>query len=418
MLDNNPILGRMSRETDTLSSPPAAADTAEPPLSKSKLKKLKRDQQWEENRAKRKAKRKEKVQEKKQRKRAARALANTDSAPQLQSIAKPKEREPGSVLQNKKVPEYLQLPVTLVLDCQFDDLMMDKERKSLASQITRCYSDNHKAAFQTHLVVSSFGGHLKDRFDGILAGNHRSWKNVRFLESDFVDAANQADEWMRQTGGGEIVAALVDKEESEHSPRDKDEKGEVVYLTSDSPNTVTKICPNSTYIIGGLVDKNRHKGICYKKAMERGIKTAKLPIGDYMQMTSRFVLATNHVAEIMLRWLECGDWGQAFLQVVPKRKGGTLRARRVEANDEEALGEVIKEAEGGEGEESEEDEGWSDGGYCEGPVQDHTSPTRTPIVIPGDDEGDSGENGLRRMDRNSCGEESESDDELGGVNIT
>ena len=51
-------------------------------------------------------------------------------------------------------------------------------------------------------------------------------------------------------------------------------------------------------------------------------------------MTSRFVLATNHVAEIMLRWLELGDWGKAFLQVVPKRKGGVLKPNKQDADDE------------------------------------------------------------------------------------
>ena len=77
--------------------------------------------------------------------------------------------------------------------------------------------------------------------------------------------------------------------------------------------------------MGGIVDRNRYKGICYKRAAENGIKTAKLPIGDYMQMNSRFVLTTNQVCEIMLRWLELRDWSEAFMQVMPKRKGGMLK---------------------------------------------------------------------------------------------
>ena len=103
------------------------------------------------------------------------------------------------------------------------------------------------------------------------------------------------------------------------------DEAELVYLTSESDNTLTELKPYSTYIIGGLVDKNREKGICYKRATNRGIKTAKLPIGEFMDMRSRKVLATNHVNEIMLRWLECGDWGEAFVKVIPKRKGGKLK---------------------------------------------------------------------------------------------
>jgi hypothetical protein len=32
------------------------------------------------------------------------------------------------------------------------------------------------------------------------------------------------------------------------------------------------------------VDRNRYKSICYNRAKEQGIATAKLPIGDYMQL--------------------------------------------------------------------------------------------------------------------------------------
>lgn len=317
-----------------------SVDEETPALSKNKLKKLKRDQEWEANRAKRKEKRREKRTEKKQRNRAARQ-ESAPIAPNNQTPASENEQEKKIAEPKKSTRQkYTQLPITLVLDCGFDDLMIEKERKSLGSQVTRSYSDNHKAPLQVHLAISSFGGHLKERFDDVLAGHYRSWKNVRFLEGDFVQAAEQAKEWMKGGCGGKLVGALAKEDDSAQASHEQDEAGEVVYLTSDSPNTLTGLRPYSTYIIGGLVDRNRHKGVCYKTAMDRGIRTAKLPIGDYMQMTSRFVLATNHVAEIMLRWLELGDWGKAFLQVVPKRKGGVLKPN-VEDPDDETDGETL-----------------------------------------------------------------------------
>lgn len=341
---------------DSSKEPSASGDVEIPPLSKNQLKKLKRDQQWEENRAKRKAKRKEKVQEKKLQKRAAREEAISSLAAEPKTSKRILGEDVDGPSNKRRRPLYTQLPIALVLDCGFDDLMTEKERKSLGSQITRCYSDNHKAPYQAHLAISSFGGHLKERFDGLLAGHYHSWKNVRFLGDDFVGAATQAKQWMTGDRGGQMAGIFADKAQLQETAEDQSERGEVIYLSSDSPNTLTELRPYSVYIIGGLVDRNRHKGVCYKKAMDRGVKTAKLPIGDYMQMTSRFVLATNHVAEIMLRWLELGDWGKAFLQVVPKRKGGVLKDGMKVADgseedqdadvegDEEADGEPVADA--------------------------------------------------------------------------
>lgn len=402
-------------------------------ISKNAWKKIQKKAEWEAGRDFRKVKRKEKIQAKKARNHIAKNDTRAKDISQLPATGTVKSRR----------PKHVKLPVTFLIDCGFDDLMMEKERISLGSQLTRSYSDNNRASFQAHLVVSSWGGQLKERFDTVLAKHHENWRGVVFTDKDFVEAAEMAKEAMKGKYGGEMagifsqfssseqpeisanidshpdpskhggertsetknvvsgisdslpsdnasasieassseadgaaqveqverddkqkstsqrletrLTASLEKHEApqpdvtlslttkdllptngQHSILDSRhglsqsgipslEEGEVVYLTSDSPYTLEELKPHSTYIIGGLVDKNRHKGICYRLACERGLKTAKLPIGEFMEMQSRFVLATNHVVEIMVRWLECGNWGKAFLDVIPKRKGGKLK---------------------------------------------------------------------------------------------
>lgn len=305
----------------------ASKEDDPPPLSKNKLKRLKRDQEWEASRDQRKALRKEKQQAKKLRKRTAREEASLQASA-TPSTMQGEDAEAGAERRRRHhQPPPIQVPVAIVIDCGFDDLMRDTEIMSLGAQITRSYSDNNRAPCKSHLIISSFGGRLKERFDTVLEGHHRSWKGVRFLDEDFIEAARQAERHMGFPGGGRVAGALLPQSSDEPAPvaSDASQAGEVVYLTSDSPHTLSTLSPNSTYIVGGIVDKNRHKGICYKRAMDREIKTAKLPVGDYLQMSTRAVLTTNHVVEIMLRWLECGDWGEAFMQVIPQRKGGRLR---------------------------------------------------------------------------------------------
>ena len=416
---------QMDRTSDAEGQP------AEPVLSKNQLKKLKRKAEWEAGREDRKLKRKEKSKEKKARKRSQREeeVEQREGTKDMgwlgDDIYKPKARMPP-----RKRPQ--RLPVAFVIDCGFNDLMVEKEHISLGSQITRAYSDNSKAPFQAHLYVSSWteDSELRKRFEGLLKAMYKNWKGMVFTENDFVAASELAKREMTAKYGGKMLGAFgkyaaakedgkdgtvehvqeltstngdqsvgkmnAAETESEaadvnitadaaHQPQisgtsdsgklpltDLQEAGEVIYLTSDSPYTLTELKPYHTYIIGGLVDKNRHKGICYKTALDQNaalassadgsstskstadlngtatgggrvkeIKTAKLPIGEYMTMTARHVLATNHVVEIMLRWLETGDWGQAFLSVMPKRKGGMLRNVKAEDEEEEEGGTEV-----------------------------------------------------------------------------
>ncbi|PSS09038.1 hypothetical protein M430DRAFT_70503, partial [Amorphotheca resinae ATCC 22711] len=330
--ESEELNGLPEREDGENGTPQADAqgETAEKPaLSKSQLKKIRKREQWEAGKEYRKIKRREKHKEKQARKAAQRAAAE-------EKIANG-EAEASEVLpttEKKPRPRRpIQVPVSLIMDCDFDELMTEKELISLGAQLTRCYSDNKTTPYRSHMAITSWNGKLRTRFETVLTNNHLSWKGMRFFEEDFIAAAKELDGIMRGPEGGKLAGALSEEEPttaentSLESTQPKQEPS-IVYLTSDSPHTLERLSPNTSYIIGGIVDKNRHKGICYKRACERGIATAKLPIGEYMTMQSRSVLAVNHVVEIMLKWLETGDWGEAFLSVIPKRKEAKLKVKK------------------------------------------------------------------------------------------
>jgi tRNA (guanine9-N1)-methyltransferase len=331
-------------------------DNAGKPLSKNQLKKLRRKQQWEEFKEDRRAKRKDKRHERQARKRAEKEakIAEAEAA----------GIDPATVLQQKEPWKYRPVPVSFIIDCDFEQYMREQELVSLSSQIVRSYAMNRKAKYQASLHLSSWKGKLKERFETVLKNAHHNWKNVGFYEGDFREAAKQAQEQMTGPQGGEVIDLIkpgAGEQGTSSSageaagtaptvgaePEDEDVDRSIVYLTSESPYTLDRLEANTSYIIGGIVDRNREKGLCYKRAREYKVRTAKLPIGEYMAMQSRYVLTTNQVVEIMAKWLECGDWGQAFLDVIPKRKGRTLKG-------EDAEGSAGK---GGEDEEQEEDEG-------------------------------------------------------------
>lgn len=174
--------------------------------------------------------------------------------------------------------------------------MTAKEINSLASQLRYCYAYNRRSSLPCYATATSVAGETLQHL-----------KNV----SGFEEWANRG---FTCTG-----KSLEDFFQSEIS--------EMVYLTSDSDNVLEVLENNKTYIIGGIVDRNRLKRATISRAEALGLKTAKLPLDAHLkQMESTRVLTCNHTFNILLKCKELvgkceNPWRQALMEVLPNRKG-------------------------------------------------------------------------------------------------
>ncbi|CEG84047.1 Putative tRNA (Guanine-N1)-methyltransferase [Rhizopus microsporus] len=238
--------------------------------SKNAIKKLLRDEIWEETKRERSRRKKEKE---KSRKRERKKLVEEGVLEPLPKKSRAKDITVGNV--------------GLILDCSFSSYMIHKEISSLRGQIGRSYSANVRAKKESmKMTLTSVDDALCKEMDD-KSISWRNWRNVELTPKSYLDIFNKED---------------------------------LIYLTADSDNVVHELEEGKNYIVGAIVDKNRYKNLCKNKADEQGIKTARLPIGDYLKISSRKVLTVNHVVEIMIKWLDCRNWEQAFLEVIPERK--------------------------------------------------------------------------------------------------
>jgi tRNA (guanine9-N1)-methyltransferase len=99
---------------------------------------------------------------------------------------------------------------------------------------------------------------------------------------------------------------IIEKESKPYLEAFADCKESLVYLTADAETVLDDLDMSKIYIIGGLVDRNRWKGITQKKAVDQGIQSAKLPIGNYLKMSSSQVrmhapLLFCYLAQLILK---------------------------------------------------------------------------------------------------------------------
>ncbi|XP_007456072.1 PREDICTED: tRNA methyltransferase 10 homolog B isoform X1 [Lipotes vexillifer] len=105
----------------------------------------------------------------------------------------------------------------------------------------------------------------------------------------------------------------------------------LVYLTPDSEHALEDVDLNKVYILGGLVDESIQKKVTFQKAQEHSVKTARLPIQEYMvrrQNGKNYhseILAINQVFDILSTYFETQNWPEALKKGVSSRKGYILQ---------------------------------------------------------------------------------------------
>ena len=208
----------------------------------------------------------------------------------------------------------------------YDALMTPRERSSLASQLRACYAANAASAHPLRLTFAGFSPAWEAALGGPSSGMH-AWRVGR-TAADYLAAAAEGG----QEGG---------------APR------RAVYLSADAPAQVDILEPGVAYVIGGLVDRNRHKGVAASRAASAAsssppassatpppppppppgvtVSAACLPIGAHLATAAGAVLTVDQVARLLVRWWEEREngggggaahawWATAVEEAVPARK--------------------------------------------------------------------------------------------------
>ncbi|EKF37747.1 hypothetical protein MOQ_002055 [Trypanosoma cruzi marinkellei] len=196
------------------------------------------------------------------------------------------------------------LPV-LVFDLSFAWCMTAADCRSTVSQIKFSYSALRRHAFPMRPVITSVNGN-----ETIETGAHSELLRSLCAFEGFRRYPFQIHEAHWST--------IYKKEQ-------------VVFLTADTENVLERLDPGTVYIVGAFVDHNARKFLTRDAARRHGVRMARLPLEESMEVGNRCkVLTVNHVVEVLCRYADCGEWRSAF-DVLPTRRVNAARQKRSRA---------------------------------------------------------------------------------------
>ncbi|CDS36620.1 RNA guanine 9 methyltransferase [Echinococcus multilocularis] len=227
----------------------------------------------------------------------------------------------------------------VVLDCAYDHLMSFKDTCKLAHQISNCYSTNRRLPAPVQLYITGLGSAFKTE-EGIEQSTEprEPMEQSTLARLHKVDAQNwdvhlKMEDYRELFPVSSIVYLCAESsyelpdtfvsDASATAPPD----GAVATATDNSCGTTDSTVPvftaDDVYVIGGLVDHNHHQGLCYQQALQRGHRTARLPVERAgVEVEGRRVLALLHVFQALAFVLSGAhpQWHDALRAALPPRK--------------------------------------------------------------------------------------------------
>lgn len=170
------------------------------------------------------------------------------------------------------------------IDVSFDDKMTEAEKRKTSKQLLRVYTLNRRAP--KPMPVYFCGMKPDTQMYKIFE------KNDGFQHWDVSKGIINSINTFLYSPSFHLQVKITPDTYLEEFPKEK-----IVYLTSDSENVLNELSQDDVYIIGGLVDHNRYKGLCQDNAELAGVRTARLPIKENVILKTRTVLT-----------IEQGNW--------------------------------------------------------------------------------------------------------------
>ncbi|CAD8188728.1 unnamed protein product [Paramecium octaurelia] len=178
----------------------------------------------------------------------------------------------------------LQSPFRIIIDCGFEDNMSDKEQRSLARQLSELYTENRKTDVPLKLYVTNIYPTLHKYLEQY---HYKQWQLVSD-EKLFTDI-------------------------------DEFQQANIVYLSPDGEEELQEIKEDEVYVIGGLVDRVIIKNATLNRSRQLGVRSAKLPIGQFIKKSYKKCLNVSTAALMISGWLKYKDWSKAFDSIVPQK---------------------------------------------------------------------------------------------------
>eukprot|EP00919_Chromeraceae_sp_WS-2016_P001270 GHVR01003192.1.p1 GENE.GHVR01003192.1~~GHVR01003192.1.p1 ORF type:complete len:314 (+),score=39.43 GHVR01003192.1:54-995(+) len=271
-------------------------DSPQSLLSKKQQRRQRRKELWSKIKAEKKTKKKENSECQVKRDSLSAELGGDLSPP------KKLQRSEFVKLEKAKFIQKCSEGPTVVIDCEFDDLLTEKETQSLLQQAMYTYGANKRAESPVSLVFSGISSSSKihscfSKLDG--------WKEwpVKYLEGNFIEEVS--------------------------FPKHK-----IVYLSSEGTEELSTFSSDEIYVIGGIVDRNRLKGTTKAKADSLGLRTAFIPISAHCRLNTSCVLTVNQVFDIILAYQQHQNWRTALLSSIAPRKflleAGVAEAKKLQ----------------------------------------------------------------------------------------